>query len=191
MPRLHLVRFGSLGTIGQFVSPDAMLYPRSSRVIVRTSRGLETGEVLALTAPDEPQTSCDGDLLRRMSVEDELLAARLETRKEEAVLACQQRLAEEGRDAVLIDVEQLFDGRTLVFYFMGPSSGELDALTAELAECYDAQAQVRSFADLLEHGCGPGCGTEAGGGCGTEAGGGCGSCNTGCALSAATRQASR
>ena len=51
---------------------------------------------------------------------------------------------------------------------------ELDALTAELAEVYEAKAQFRKFAETLTAGCGPHCGTEAeGGGCGS---GGCSTC---------------
>jgi hypothetical protein len=73
-----------------------------------------------------------------------------------------------------MDVEQLFDGRTLAFYFLGEITPEIEAMTEELAELYEAQVQVRKFADTLTTGCGPGCGTEEAGGCKT--------CATGCAV---------
>jgi hypothetical protein len=53
----------------------------------------------------------------------------------------------------------------------------LEALTDELAELYEAQAQMRKFADTLSGGCGPDCGTEVAGGCK--------SCSTGCAIASA------
>ena len=35
-----------MGQVGRFAAVDAVRYPRRSRVIVRTRRGLEMGEVL-------------------------------------------------------------------------------------------------------------------------------------------------
>lgn len=174
--RQHLVRVGALGSVGRFTSVDAVRYPRAARVVVRTGRGLELGEVLA--APDGPDDGeADGSILRGVTVEDQLLAARLEKNRQAAYEACAARLAETGAAAVLMDVEHLFDGHTLLFYFLGPWTSEIEALTAELAELYESQAQIRGFAEAVEHGCGPGCGTETAAGCKT--------CISGCAVAAA------
>ena len=43
----HLVRVGALGHVGRFTAVDAVRYPRDTRVVVRTGRGLEVGEILA------------------------------------------------------------------------------------------------------------------------------------------------
>ena len=45
MSRYHLVRVGAMGQVGRFAAVDAVRYPRRSRVIVRTRRGLELGDV--------------------------------------------------------------------------------------------------------------------------------------------------
>jgi hypothetical protein len=76
----------------------------------------------------------------------------------------------------LLDVEHLFDGRTLFFYFLGEVPPEVEAMTAELADLYDAQAKFRQFAQMVEEGCGPGCGTDE------ATGGGCSTCATGCSV---------
>jgi cell fate regulator YaaT (PSP1 superfamily) len=178
MPRFHLVRVGALAHVGRFSSVDATRFPRGSRVIVRTARGLEVGEVLAPPAA-ESQAEADGAIVRGMTIEDQLLEARLGRKRRAAYDACRQRLAILHLDVVLVDVEHLFDGQTLVFYFLGQQPPELQAVTAELAEAYDAVAQIGSFAETLVNGCGPGCGTE------TVAGQGCGSCSTGCAVAGA------
>lgn len=117
----------------------------------------------------------DGAVLRRVSIEDDLLLARLQKNKDEAYAACTTLLAERGIPAVLMDVEHLFDGRSLYFYFLGDVTPEIEALTSELATTYDSAVQFQKFADTLTHGCGPGCGTEdaEGSGCGS---GGCSSC---------------
>lgn len=173
----HLVRVGVMGSVGRFASPDAVHYPRGARVIVRTPRGLERGEVLSRS--DEAPELADGTLLRAMTIEDELLEARLTKNREQAYEACAGRIAQLGLPTVLLDVEHLFDGQSLVFYFLGEIGPEVEAITGELAELYDAQARFREFARAVEEGCGPGCGTDE------ATGGGCTSCATGCAVAGA------
>jgi cell fate regulator YaaT (PSP1 superfamily) len=160
-----------MGHVGRFASLDAVRYERGARVILRTSRGLEAGEVLSL-GEDVQRSQTDGAILRGMTVEDELLESRLSKHKHQAFAACSARIAELGLAVTLIDVEHLFDGRSLYFYFLGDPPPELETVLAELAEVYDANVQFRRFSDTLTAGCGPGCGTEAAGGCGTS----CGSC---------------
>src|SRR5205823_10375051 len=109
-------------------------------------------------------------LLRRVTVEDDLLIVRLEKNRDAAFQACASKLAERGLPAVLVDVEHLFDGQSLYFYFLGDGGPELDALTVELASAYEAKAQLQKFAETLVAGCGPNCGTEEGGGCGSGGG---------------------
>jgi len=175
MPTTQLIRVGSMGHVGRFAAADAIRYPRRSRVIVRTQRGLETGEVLADSAPGAAST--DGAILRPMTAEDHLLLARLERNRSEAFAACCEQLRQRGIAAVLMDVEQLFDAESIYFYFLGEVTPELESLTAELAETYEAKVQFRQFAEAVTAGCGPDCGTEDAAGCG--------SCGTGCAVAAA------
>jgi len=175
--RQHLVRVGALGTVGRFVAVDAVRYPRGSQVVVRTGRGLELGEVLSPPADEPDLLSPDGSILRGVTVEDQLLTARLEKNRQSALEACTQRLVERQLPAVLIDVEQLFDGQTLLFYFLGEVTAELEALTDELAELYETHVQFRKFAEAVTEGCGPGCGTESAAGCKT--------CVSSCAVASA------
>jgi hypothetical protein len=132
------------------------------------------GEVLS-NVDSVASFDSDGAVLRRVTVEDDLLLARLQKNKDEAYAACTTLLAERGIPAVLMDVEHLFDGRSLYFYFLGEVTPEIESLTSELATTYDSAVQFQKFADTLTHGCGPGCGTEdaEGSGCGS---GGCSSC---------------
>lgn len=181
----HWVRFGVLGNVGRFTAATPERFGRGTRVVCRTTRGLEIGEVLAGFDTGETQPA-EGTVLRRVTIEDDLLIARLERNRDEAYRACQDELDRRGIPAVLVDVEHLFDGQTLFFYFLGDLAPELEAVTAELAEVYEAQVQFRKFTDTLTAGCGPGCGTEdAENGC---ASGGCSTCAVGCGVSAARRQ---
>jgi hypothetical protein len=151
-------------------------------VIVRTRRGLEAGEVLAPAGdPQAGQSGLSaGSILRGMTVADHLLAARLEDKKDAAFAACEALLRARSSTATLLDVEHLFEGGKLYFHFLGEVPAEVEGWIAELVATYDATAQISSFAETLELGCGPGCGTEAAAGQGN-----CQSCATGCAISQA------
>jgi cell fate regulator YaaT (PSP1 superfamily) len=175
MFQLHLVRVGAMGQVGRFAPVDGTVFDRGRRVIVRTPRGLELGEVLA-APPLAAEGWSDGPILRLATIEDELLSARLLKNRDEAFLAVTNEIHEQGLSVCLIDVEHLFDGRHLVFYFLGEQPVELEPLLADLAARYDAHAQVRQFAEALTTGCGPDCGSHE------AEGHGCGSCATGCGV---------
>ena len=180
MSRYHLVRVGAMGQVGRFAAVDAVRYPRHSRVIVRTRRGLEIGSVLAEPDDrDDGRAFADGEILRGMTVEDDLLEARLEKHRHEAYEACVSLLAEQQLSAALVDVEHLFDGQGLFFYFLGDVPPVVEAYTGRLAEAYETKVQFRKFTDTLIEGCGPGCGTEE-----AKGQGGCESC-TSCAVASA------
>jgi hypothetical protein len=121
----------------------------------------------------------DGVIVRGMTVEDRLLVARLEKNRQQAFQACCVLLTERNLRGTLMDVEHLFDGQTLYFYFLGDVSPEVKALTVELAEAYEATVRFRDFTKTLMDGCGPTCGSDAAG----ERG--CDSCQAGCAIAAA------
>jgi hypothetical protein len=163
MSRFHLIRVGALGQVGRFNAVDAVRYPRHSRVVVRTKRGLEIGDVLAPPDDgDDDRAFADGEILRGMTVQDDLLHARLEKNRHDAYQACASLLADTGHSAVLVDVEHLFDGQGPFFYFLG-----------------DVTPELRKFTETLIEGCGPGCGTDE-----VKGRGGCESC-TSCAVASA------
>jgi cell fate regulator YaaT (PSP1 superfamily) len=169
----HLVKIGLMGVVGRFDSVDFQNYPRDSRVICRTQRGLEFGRVLC-TLDDHAVShqNVDGQLLRFIGSEDELILERLERHRDKAFQACQQLISQRRLSAVLVDVEHLFDGESVYFYFLGEVDPQLEQLTHELATTYESKVRFRKFAETLANGCGPDCGTGESG-C---ASGSCGSC---------------
>ena len=231
----HLVRVGCLGHVGRFSSLEPRMFARGTRVVCRTSRGLEVGEILSpverpvaassrdarqatpacatptsataasqgtalerdetferagklaqvYTSGDDPgnpaeesgdalgDDRADGQIVRRVTVEDDLLLARLARHARSAYDACSRLLRERGLSDLLVDVEHLLDGQSLYFYFLGGPSPEVERLTQELAATYEAQAQIGKFAAAMATGCGPDCGTESATGCGS---GGCSTC---------------
>jgi len=188
-----IVRFGVLGHVGRFVPLDGRPYPRGTEVVCETRRGLEIGKILAGVeaapaldaagkgAGDVPSTiSNDGTIVRAVTTEDRLLRLRLQQRRAEAIATCESLLTERGLAVTLIDVDQTLDGGSLVFYFLGEISPEVDRVTEQLAATYEQTVQLKRFSELLENGCGPHCGTEEASGCGSH--GGCSTCSLACGV---------
>ena len=181
----YLLRIGIHGHVGRFSADVGEHYVRGDQVVCRTTRGLEIGHVLAAEEDRaaKRQTAklqgaklqTDGRLIRKMTSEDHLLKARLEQNQQEAFTACQEKLASIDSAATLMDVELLFDGKSLFFHFLGEVTPQAEAVTKELAEVYEAASGLQKFGEMLTVGCGPDCGTEAASGCGSE--GGCAVCS--------------
>ena len=167
--RDYLVRTGVLGHIHSVRAVDAVRYERGERVICRTDRGLEFGWVLNAVRGDHEGVAAGGTLLRKATSEDHLLWTRIERSRNAAIADCQEKLFARGIDAVLMDVELLFDGQSIFFYFLGEITPALESLIGSLSETYEARVQLRQFAETLAAGCGPDCGTKEGaceeGGC--------------------------
>ena len=172
--RFHLVRVGILGHVGRFCAVDHAVYARGTRVVCRTSRGLEVGEVLSQASILEDQLGLqlDGELVRGMTAEDELLLARMNKNRDDAYAACAKLLDEHRVAASLVDVETLLDGRAIYFYFLGKLPSDIQVLVDQLGDTYEAKVKFRDFVKAAEQGCGPDCGTENAAGCGDS----CASC---------------
>ena len=170
-----------MGHVGRFTSVDAVAYPREPGDCAHQPRvGNWRSAGPLRRQPTEGRSSADGSILRGMTLEDELLESRLEKNRQKAARRLHRPAEELKITATLLDVEHLFDGRSLFFYFLGEVTPEIESVTSELAEVYDAAAQFRQFSETLTEGCGPGCGTEEAAGHG-----GCASCATACAVASA------
>jgi len=189
MTTSFLIRTGIFSEVAWFDSVPGLRLASGEEVICRTDRGLEVGHVLAEGWPDEAGDKPSGRVLRPVNEQDRLLIERLERFKLQAVESCEQLLAQRGIQATLVEAEQLFDGKHLFFYFLGPGSAEVDQILDELSQQYDRRIGFSRFAARLAEGCGPGCGTTKSS-CGDA--GGCGSCGSGgCGLKPArSREAS-
>lgn len=170
---LYLVRVGYQQEIIP-VQAGVHSLSRGEQIICRTPRGIEMGEVLAATNPEYIGMSHASKYIRKSRPEDELLWRQLTSLSVNASTACQAFLRRSSISDVLLEVEPLFDGRTLYFHFLGTPSHETEQHVQELSDIYQKSVASSRFAALLEHGCGPGCGTKEKSGCGT--GGGCAVC---------------
>lgn len=106
--RTYLVRVGALGHVGRFGVAEAIDLPRGARVVCRSRRGLEIGEVLtrgSLRSIEPAEASLDGTVLRPVAPADELVLLRLGKNRDAAFDACQALLRASGSRVTLVDVE--------------------------------------------------------------------------------------
>ena len=179
----YLVQIGIHGQVGRLGISSGQTLRRSNRVVCRTVRGLEVGKILGpCSIPNDRRIEAEGRVLRKMTPEDELLWQHLQKLSQDSLDSCEHWL--EGIDgaAKLLEVEPLLDGRTIYFHFLSEPAQEVQLKLNELASVYEQKVRESKFAQLLEHGCGPGCGTkDAKNGCGTT--GGCAVCKIASACS--------
>lgn len=110
-PPRPLVRYGQLGWLGCFPAPEA--YQRGERVLLRTPRGLEIGEVLVPSLavgsapfPDRNAGSgWDGSILRRATPEDQQAAREAD----QAVRRLLPLLEADSPPWLILDVEATLD----------------------------------------------------------------------------------
>ncbi len=167
---LHfLIRLGSLAELCIGESKEAL--QRGQRVIVRSEIGVQVAEIVGPCGQHDFGSREHATILRATTDEDELLISRLNQHKREAVESCRKRLREAGSSATLLDVDQLFDGGTLLMHFLGAVDEIAQTITNEVAEQYERVVGSTQFAQRLSEGCGPACGTQAGQGCASKCAG--------------------
>ena len=140
-----IVRHGAMRSLGEF-DPEAGTYRRGDEVVVRTERGLELGQVVCESNPraiaylEEPTK---GRIVRIVTDKDreERASHRLLERQE---LASCSRFVEERRlQMEPIDVEHLFGGERLVFYFLAEKRVDFRELVKDLAREYHTRIELR------------------------------------------------
>jgi cell fate regulator YaaT (PSP1 superfamily) len=187
----YVVAFGKSGGLGCFTVTLDLDLSRGDRVVVRTPRGLELGNVLSPATLRQARligAQTSGDILRRATREDESSLVELRNQAEMLFAASQEGAQRLALPLQILDVELLLDGRHALVQFVGGSEADVEMLAEELRHSYDLEIRFENLTapsapEHEEHGeggCGkPDCGrTEGGGGCTSCSTGGCSSCGS-------------
>jgi cell fate regulator YaaT (PSP1 superfamily) len=183
----YLLSFGRSGEFGRFRAAVALRPRRGERMVVRGPRGVEIAEVLRPAAPGHaqflPNTSV-GQLLRRLSAEDERNEREMRQRAQR-LLERAQELAEELRlPLVLLDVEVLLDGEHALLHHLRQDEADVRPFVSTLSREFSLHLALIDLSAPREavpeqDGCGrPDCGRGEDGGCGSCGSGGCDSCGS-------------
>jgi cell fate regulator YaaT (PSP1 superfamily) len=151
-----IVRHGAMRFLGEF-DPEVYAYSRNEDVIVRTERGHEVGTVLCRSSAELMATLPEptrGRIVRRMNDADRQHRAKLKEQEAAEMEACQRFVNERRLQMELVDVEHLFGGERIVFYFLAEKRVDFRELVKDLArECHTRiemrQIGVRDEAKLL------------------------------------------
>src|SRR4051812_24143132 len=109
----YIVRHGAMRHLGEFEpGPDAV-YRRGARVVVRTDRGLEVGDVLCPANPRALELLAEtthGQIVRLLTAEDRASIDRCREAEVEEFDSCRRFIESRKLQMELVDVEHLFGG---------------------------------------------------------------------------------
>lgn len=147
MPK-YVVRCGSMRAMGVFNTTGAAMYPRGARVICRSERGLEAGEVLceatdrAVSMLDQPVR---GQVLRSMTADDEIELSRIHGLERKEFEKCKELIGQLALQMKLVDVEHLFGGERIVFYYLAEDRVDFRELVKALAAEFQTRIELRQI----------------------------------------------
>jgi cell fate regulator YaaT (PSP1 superfamily) len=143
----YIARHGTMRFLGEYEAGDASCC-RGQSVILRSERGLESGEVLcpatarALQLIAEPTR---GQIVRVMTEEDQAQAERLRQAELQEFNTCCAFIRQRSLQMELVDVEHIFGGDRVVFYFLAEKRVDFRDLVKDLAREYRTRIEMRQI----------------------------------------------
>ena len=171
-----LVRYGAMAWTGYFRyrSEEPLECRHGEKLLIETPRGIEVGEALSLLATDPPRNDVDkiirptGELLRKLTAMEAFehvrrqRDARQQALVQELLAESSHRIAARGVAVDVVDGELLFNGKTLVLYFLGTPTDDLGVLASELGQGREFNVLFNSVLEVAAPIASCGC---SGGGC--------------------------
>src|SRR5262249_12997753 len=142
-----IVRHGAMRFLGEF-DPAASTYKRGDEVVVRTDRGQELGQVLCEATPQTLQMLSEptrGRILRTLTEQDRAERDRLVRAEADELEACARFVAQRRLQMELVDVEHLFGGERIIFYFLAEKRVDFRELVKDLARAYLTRIEMRQI----------------------------------------------
>lgn len=134
--------------LGVFAAGRGDAYARAERVITRSDRGLEAGEVLCEAtdaALEHLRDPARGQILRAMTADDENELRRLHAQERSAFETCRGMIEELGLEMQLIDAEHVFGGERIVFYYLSENRVDFRELVKRLAGEFQTRIEMRQI----------------------------------------------
>jgi cell fate regulator YaaT (PSP1 superfamily) len=148
MSKSYVVRYGQMRFLGEFTDPVDRDLTRGERVVVRTERGEEAGEVLCPATERTAQfmeNRARGEVLRAASPEDLAQEATLVEVQKAGFAACLQAIARRRLQMQLIDVEAILGRERMVFYYLAEKRVDFRELVKDLARALQTRIEMRQI----------------------------------------------
>jgi cell fate regulator YaaT (PSP1 superfamily) len=147
MPR-YIVRHGVMRNLGVFTPRGRDTFARGEQVIARTSRGLESGEILC-EASDEVVASIkdakQGQIVRKVTGDDVRDLRKMFEQERREYEICQREIKQLALDMKLVDVEHLYGGERVVIYYLAEDRIDFRELVKSLATEFQTRIEMRQI----------------------------------------------
>lgn len=133
--------------VGEFSARPKERIQRGDEVVIRSSRGVEWGEVLCAGTPRTREylkkKESAGRILRLVSDEDRRSLDEVLAKETENFDVGQQMINDRKLQMQLVDVEQVFGGERLVFYYLAEQRVDFRELVKDLARVFKTRIEMR------------------------------------------------
>jgi len=144
----YIVRYGVMRALGVMAARGKDSFERGSRVIVRTNRGLEVGDVLSEAVEESVKMLKDpyqGQILRGMSSQDANEWHHMQVNEKKEFDICRRYIAKSGLSMQLVDVEHVFGGERIVVYYLADGRVDFRELVKQLAAEFQTRIEMRQI----------------------------------------------
>src|ERR1051325_3153606 len=144
----YIVRHGIMRFLGDFEASADAVYRHSQQVVIESDRGIEIGEVLseatqrAIEFIEEPT---HGKIVRSVNPDDRMQLLDNQAHEDEAFHRCKDFIHERKLQMELVDVEKLFGGERLIFYFLAEKRVDFRDLVKDLAREFRTRLEMRQI----------------------------------------------
>jgi len=144
----YVVRYGTMRNIGLMGVRGRESYRRGMEVIVRSSRGLESGQVLC-EANDESGShlshASSGQIVRPLTGEDAKEVARLDESRQEKLATIQRYVDSLKLEMKLVEIESLLGGERMVVYYLAEERVDFRELVKKLASEFQTRIEMKQI----------------------------------------------
>ena len=147
MPR-YIVRHGVMRNLGVFTPRGRDAFLRGDQVIARTSRGLESGEVLCEASDEVVATIKDakqGQIVRKVNGDDVRDLRKMFEQERREYEVCQREIKRLALEMKLVDVEHLYGGERVVVYYLSEVRVDFRDLVKVLATEFQTRIEMRQI----------------------------------------------
>jgi cell fate regulator YaaT (PSP1 superfamily) len=148
MASTYIVRHGVMRFLGEYETGEGHAYLRGGMVLVRSERGQEVGSILCESTPravgmlTEPTK---GRILRLLTTDDHAIQQKLKENERREFEVCRRFILERKLQMELVDVEHLFGGERIIFYFLAEKRVDFRDLVKDLAREFQTRIEMRQI----------------------------------------------
>lgn len=145
----YVVRYGAMRQLGEFSAKRQHPVRRGDNVVVRSERGVEFGIVLCV-ANDKTNEYLGknvrtGRILRTASDEDRRSLEEVAEREKAFFTNGQAMIDGRSLQMQLVDVEQVFGGERIVFYYLAEKRVDFRELVKQMAREFNTRIEMRQI----------------------------------------------